>query len=101
MHGWGEGRGLLGVVRWCCHSTTPLPLQLYCLAAVSLLYGCTAVPQILRGLYPLYLEAWFKYFDRSQFLILKSEEYYRNPVATFRQAQEHWMCARAGGGGGW
>ena len=40
--------------------------------------------QILRGLYSMYLEVWLKYFDRSQFLIIKSEDYFKDPVAVFR-----------------
>ncbi|PNW78886.1 hypothetical protein CHLRE_09g393321v5 [Chlamydomonas reinhardtii] len=42
--------------------------------------------QILRGVYSVYLDSWFKYFDRRQFLVIKSEDYFADPLATYRRA---------------
>lgn len=38
-----------------------------------------------RGIYADQLQAWFKYFPREQFLILKSEDFYADPAATFKE----------------
>ncbi len=38
-----------------------------------------------RGKYGEQLENWFQYFDRSRFLILESEELYRNPDRTYQR----------------
>ncbi len=40
---------------------------------------------LTRGIYVDQLRAWMDVFPREQFLILKSEEFYANPVATFKQ----------------
>ncbi|KAG2432485.1 hypothetical protein HXX76_008830 [Chlamydomonas incerta] len=42
--------------------------------------------QLLRGVYSVYLDAWFKYFDRRQFLVIKSEDYFADPLPTYRRA---------------
>jgi hypothetical protein len=40
---------------------------------------------LTRGIYVDQLQAWMDFFPREQFLILKSEEFYSNPVAIFKQ----------------
>jgi hypothetical protein len=40
---------------------------------------------ISRGCYAEQLERWFTYFPREQILIIKSEDMYNNPAATFTQ----------------
>jgi sulfotransferase family protein len=40
---------------------------------------------LTRGIYVDQLQAWMTLFPREQFLILKSEEFYTDPVATFTQ----------------
>lgn len=40
---------------------------------------------LARGLYAEQLEAWFQYFPREQFLILKSEDFYTAPVIVLEQ----------------
>lgn len=37
------------------------------------------------GIYVDQLQNWMKFFDRQQFLIIKSEEMFENPAVTFRQ----------------
>lgn len=41
-----------------------------------------------RGIYADQLERWFKYFDRKQILVLNSEDYFRDYVATLRLVYE-------------
>jgi hypothetical protein len=43
---------------------------------------------ISRGLYADQLETWFKFFPKNQFLLLKSEDMYREPAAIYKQAIE-------------
>jgi hypothetical protein len=40
---------------------------------------------LARGIYVDQLQAWMHLFPREQFLILKSEEFYSNPLAIFKQ----------------
>ena len=40
-----------------------------------------------RGLYAQQLEAFMEHYSREQILIIKSETFFRDPEATFRQAQ--------------
>jgi hypothetical protein len=40
---------------------------------------------LTRGIYVDQLQAWMRCFPREQFLILKSEDFYSDPVATFKQ----------------
>ena len=41
---------------------------------------------LTKGIYVDQLQAWMKLFPREQFLILKSEDFYADPSATFKQA---------------
>ncbi len=43
---------------------------------------------LVRGIYVDQLEAWMKFFPREQFLILKSEAFYTDPVTTLEQVSE-------------
>jgi hypothetical protein len=43
-------------------------------------------PFLLRGLYRIQLEEWFKHFPRDRFLILASEDYYRDSPRILREA---------------
>lgn len=38
-----------------------------------------------RGIYHKQIKNWFNYFDREQFLILKSEELFQNPKSTYNE----------------
>jgi hypothetical protein len=49
--------------------------------------GRKANPYKARGLYAQQLEAFMEYYSREQILIIKSETFFRDPEATFRQAQ--------------
>ena len=40
---------------------------------------------LARGVYVDQLERWHRHFDREQLLILKSEDFYRDPASTVRQ----------------
>ncbi len=40
---------------------------------------------LTRGIYVDQLQTWMSFFPREQFLILKSEEFYSNPIAIFKQ----------------
>jgi hypothetical protein len=40
---------------------------------------------LTRGIYVDQLQAWMRFFPREQFLILKSEDFYVNPIAIFKQ----------------
>lgn len=41
-----------------------------------------------RGVYADQLERWFNYFPREQFLLIKSEDMYRDPAAIFKKTLE-------------
>lgn len=41
--------------------------------------------QFLRGVYSVYLEVWLQFFDRKDFLILRSEDYYADPGGVYKQ----------------
>lgn len=43
---------------------------------------------LARGRYAEQLERWFRYFSRQQFLILASEEFYRDPATIFSRVLE-------------
>ena len=43
-----------------------------------------------RGKYAMQLQHWFKYFDRSNVLLIQSEEFFREPGATFRRVVD-WL----------
>ena len=50
---------------------------------------------LARGRYLDQLRVWFDRFPRDRFLILKSEDFYRNPVATVRHATDFLGLPRA------
>ena len=43
---------------------------------------------LARGLYAEQLARWMKFFPREQFLILRSEDLYRDPAATYKRVSE-------------
>ena len=49
--------------------------------------GRNANPYKVRGLYAQQLEAFIEYYSREQILIIKSEDFFRDPEDTFCQAQ--------------
>jgi hypothetical protein len=42
---------------------------------------------LARGTYSSQLDRWFEYFPRDRFSIIKSEEFYEDPVSVLREAQ--------------
>jgi hypothetical protein len=50
-----------------------------------------------RGIYIEFIEHWHRFFPKDQFLILKSEDYFENPVPTLEKAVS--FLGLAGGGG--
>jgi hypothetical protein len=38
--------------------------------------------QLLRGMYTVYLERWLRFFPKSSFLLIKSEDFFQNPNKT-------------------
>jgi hypothetical protein len=48
-------------------------------------YACWAYSYLARGLYADQLSAWFKVFPKKQFLFIKSEDFFSNPCASFKQ----------------
>jgi hypothetical protein len=47
------------------------------------------VRYLLKGVYADHLAVWLKFFKKEQLLVLKSEEFFRGPSATFRQVLNH------------
>ena len=46
-------------------------------------------PQLLRGIYTVYLESWIGYFGREPLLIVHAESYYTDPLPELRKASSH------------
>ncbi|EFJ46167.1 hypothetical protein VOLCADRAFT_93309 [Volvox carteri f. nagariensis] len=46
--------------------------------------------QLLRGVYSVWLEIWLKFFDRKDLLVLRSEDYFADPVEVFNRVAE-WL----------
>ena len=50
---------------------------------------CDPKSEILKkGIYHAQLTRWFEYFDRSQFLIIRSEDYFANESSILKRAFE-------------
>jgi hypothetical protein len=50
--------------------------------------GRTRNPYKSRGLYAAQIQEFLRFFERSQLLILKSEEFFANPAQTYEQVQQ-------------
>jgi hypothetical protein len=48
-----------------------------------------------RGKYAEQLKIWFKYFPKNQFLIIKSEEYFKTPIKIYHHVLEFFNLAHA------
>src|SRR5436305_4353381 len=48
-------------------------------------YAYAHFSYLSRGIYVVQLQAWMQVFPREQFLILKSEDFYRDPPATLKR----------------
>jgi hypothetical protein len=49
-------------------------------------YACWAYSYLGRGYYADQLSAWFRIFPREQFLFIRSEDFFLNPCASFKQS---------------
>jgi hypothetical protein len=47
--------------------------------------ACWAYSYLARGLYADQLNAWFEVFPREQFLVIRSEDFFLDPCASFKQ----------------
>ncbi len=48
-----------------------------------------ACPQVLRGLYSVWLEVWLRFFPKKSLLVIPSEELFEHPTAVIQKVIAH------------
>jgi len=76
----------VGALRACASNHTEVACALYfeslSMREEKVFFHCD---QLFRGMYAVYLNIWFRYFPREQFLIINSQDYFDSPRNTTRR----------------